>query len=118
MGYHNDPECFDPDGEELHELTTKHFDAIKASILAGETKDLDKVYDRLDDWLVGSSRAQTSAVIRDTLAGGKSFQKLMDDLVWAEALSRAEPEQLADKEDRRQAAEDDRIAWHIESRAA
>ena len=118
MGYHNDPECFDPDGEELHELTTEHFNAIKAAILAGDEKELHRIYDRFDDWLVGSSRAQTSAVIRDGLAGGKAFEKLMDQLVWAEALARAEIEQLADKADRQQAADDDRIAHWLDARAA
>lgn len=118
MCFHNDPEYDDREDEDLRKLTLVQFEAIKASILAGDEKELHRVYDRFDDWLVGSSRAQESAVIRDALAGGKAFEKLMNQLVWDEALARAEIEQLADREDRRESAEDDRIQRWLDARAA
>jgi len=118
MCYHNPPDCHDPDGEELHELTWEHFREIKAAILAGDTKEQSRVYSQFDEWLAASSRAQTNSLVRDSLAGGKGFEKLMEQMVWNEALSRAEPEQLVDKANLRQAAEDDRIANWLDARAA
>lgn len=116
MCFHNDPEQRE-ESAELRELTQAAFDGIVASIVAGRMNNLALVYDRLDEWLTGATRADTVKLIVDSLTGKNPFADLVRDLAWAEAMERGERAYKAIVSSSKDMAGDRSIAAHVERTA-
>lgn len=102
--------------ERLAELTREAADAMTQALAAGLPKTMQLIDEALGEYL--QDEQARAELLRKTAAGGNPLTKVLADLVWAEAETRAELELQRLERGAAEEADEarvDRAIWHRET---